>query len=306
MSLKLAPNRPGGTLILFPGALGDAVCLEPTVARLSAEGPVTLCARGGAAEVAALFPSEPCVVSLDRPEIAWLFAPLGSPTSGDDPGLAFLGRFDRVRSFTGDSSAEMRERSLRHRDARLAPFPSRGGETHASHAFLRAALGDPRAFAPWPRLEVRRLAEPASAAARRLVVHPGSGGKHKRSPERALLGVVRAWRGREGDVEVVLGPAESDESTIWEDAGAAVSRPPDVRSLVATLARASCYVGHDAGPSHAAAALGVPTVVAFVASEPKSFGPRGRAVTWLDLRGAPNDADRISERLWRCVGAELP
>jgi Glycosyltransferase family 9 (heptosyltransferase) len=305
MGLKLAPNRPGETLILFPGALGDAVCLEPTVARLSAEGPVTLCARGGAAEVAALFPSEPRVVSLDRPEIAWLFAPLGSPTSGDDPGLAFLGRFARVRSFTGDTCAEMRERSLRHPDARVAPFPSRGGGTHASHAFLRDALGDPRAFAPWPRLG-RVLAEPVSAAARRLVVHPGSGGKRKRSPERALLGVVRAWRDRGGDVEVVLGPAESDESAIWEHAGAAVSRPPDVRSLVASLSLSSCYLGHDAGPSHVAAALGVPTVVAFVTSEPKSFGPRGRAVTWLDLRGGPADADGISERLWRCVGAELP
>ena len=50
------------TAVLFPGALGDAVCLEPTVARLAGAGPVTLYARGAAGEIASLFPSAPRVV----------------------------------------------------------------------------------------------------------------------------------------------------------------------------------------------------------------------------------------------------
>jgi hypothetical protein len=294
------------TAVLFPGALGDAVCLEPAVARLAGDGPVTLYARGGAAEIAALFPSEPRVASLDGPEIARLFAPVASPAPaialGDraDPGLAFLSRFDRVRSFTGYASEELGSRLARHPDARVVPFPSREGGIHATHAFLRGALGDARVFAPAPRV---RLAPARQVATHRplLVLHPGSGGARKRAPAAVFLAVARAWRDRGGDVEIVLGPVEREEEDAWRQSGAVVLRPGDARALAETLVRASRYVGHDSGPSHVAAALGVRSAVVFVASDPRSFGPRGRAVTWLDVRAAPHDVARVGELVWRCV-----
>ena len=258
MGLKLAPNRPGEDLIAVSrGARRSRSASSPPSPRLSAEGPVTLCARGGAAEVAALFPSEPRVVSLGRPEIAWLFAPLGSPTSGDDPGLAFLGRFARVRSFTGDTCAEMRERSLRHPGARVAAFHRRGaGDPDAMRATRSSATrwATTRAFAPgraWaasspsPSSPEPILRRASPAAARRLVVHPGSGGKRKRSARaRAAQESMRAWlrprgerrrgrpRSRRERRERHLGSTPG----AWRCLG-----PRIVRSLAATLCCASCH-----------------------------------------------------------------
>src|SRR5690606_31048358 len=83
---------PSGSLLLFPGALGDAVCVEPAVAWLATRGPVTFLARGAAAEVAALFPARPTIGSIDDLRVARLFAP---KAAGDDA-PAWLAAFERV------------------------------------------------------------------------------------------------------------------------------------------------------------------------------------------------------------------
>ena len=57
--MRAGGSDEGASVVLFPGALGDAVCLEPAMAHLAACGPTTLYARGHAAEVAQSFPSLP-------------------------------------------------------------------------------------------------------------------------------------------------------------------------------------------------------------------------------------------------------
>ena len=96
------------TLVLFPGALGDAVCAEPAVNHLARSGRVEFVARGGAAEVARLFPSQPAVRSLDDARVAGLFRP-----KADDPDFpaCWLADYARVVSFTGMSSADLRARA---------------------------------------------------------------------------------------------------------------------------------------------------------------------------------------------------
>src|SRR5262245_8581815 len=101
-----ARPRPARSLLLFPGALGDTVCLEPTAAWLAGSGPLTVYARGASAEVARLFPCRPEVRSLDSPEIARLFAP---PGSADERGIPdWLASFDRIVSFTGSRDPNLR------------------------------------------------------------------------------------------------------------------------------------------------------------------------------------------------------
>ncbi len=45
--------------------------------------------------------------------------------------------------------------------------------------------------------------------------------------------------------------------------------------LAAVLRRCACFVGNDSAPMHLAAAVGVPTIGLFFATDPKRFGPRG-------------------------------
>lgn len=295
---------PDGTLLIFPGALGDAVCLEPTVARLARDGPVTFCARLGAAEVAALFPSRPRIASLDAREIAWLFAPRPAAAE-DDPGRGFLSSFARVRSFSGADSDVLRDRLAAHPDARLAPFPARESPVHASHRFLRAALGDPSALADAPRLNLDGRPGDARASGR-LILHPGSGGRAKCAPADAFIEVARRWRRAGGEARVLLGPAEAGSERAWRECGLDVVAPASVRALAEEIAGARVFLGNDSGPSHVAAALDIPSLVLFVASDPGSFGPRGRSVRWLDLRESPADAGRVAARVWEALEATLP
>jgi heptosyltransferase III len=57
----------------------------------------------------------------------------------------------------------------------------------------------------------------------------------------------------------------------------------DLYDLARWLATATLYVGNDSGISHLAAAVGVPTIAIFRASDPRIWAPRGRAgVTVLE------------------------
>lgn len=306
LGLKLTRVRGAApTLLLFPGALGDAVCFEPTVARLAAEGPVTLCARLGAAEVAALYPARPRVESLDRREVAALFAPWAVAHPREDLGVRFLEGFARVRSFTGASSASLRERFALHRDARVAAFPARELAVHASHYFLRAALDDEAVLAPAPRLvlsDTPRMRHPPNL----LVIHPGGGALAKRAPAEVFEEVARRWREAGGAVRFVLGPAEAQEVGIWRERGLDVVLPKDARALAAAMVGAAAFLGNDSGPSHVAAALGIPTTVYFIATDPASFGPRGAKVCWLDVRDAPREVAQAASRGWNSVRLALP
>lgn len=284
------------SLVLFPGALGDAVCLEPVVAWLARTGPVEVAARGAAAEVADLFPARPRVSSLDRLEVARLFAPRTA-----DPPDRWLDRYARVVSFTGAKSEEVRARLSARAGAILAPFPRRDGATHAIDEMLAAVAGADAAGGAVPTLA---LPHPVDRRPGRMVLHPGAGASAKRPPEALLRELARRWRRAAGrSVEVLLGPAEAGEDGSWRGLGV-VARPGTVEEMARRIAAADVYVGGDTGPSHVAGALGVHAVVLFVATSPARFGPRGRGVRALDLRGPGNGDGR--ETAWAALASELP
>jgi heptosyltransferase III len=59
------------------------------------------------------------------------------------------------------------------------------------------------------------------------------------------------------------------------------ARSLPLRTLAATLARASVYVGNDSGVTHLAAAAGTPAVAIFGPTDPAQWSPLGRAVRVL-------------------------
>lgn len=278
-------------MVLFPGALGDAVCLEPTIAHLARAGPVTLYARGPAARVATLYPAEPALRSLDAPEVARLFAPAGADH------LGWLDGYARIVSFTGAGTGYVRERLERTGRATVAPFPRPPLEAHAADVFLRAATGDPLARAAPPRLVAPRARErdAIDPDAPVLALFPGSGGSAKRAPASVFVALAEEWRRRcGGEPVVVLGPAELDEAAVWRAIGRVVAGD-DVRELAALLVGAAAFAGNDSGPSHVAAALCVPGIVFFTATRPQDFGPRGRGVVALALPRERHAEDEVRD-----------
>lgn len=288
-------DRGSRVLVLFPGALGDAVCLEPAIAYLAQSGPTVVHARGAAAEVAALFPARPEVRSLDGVEIARLFS------AGDDPATErWLARFARVVSFTGADVPAVAQRIGATRNGIVVHFPRPPLEVHATDYFLRAVRGDTRGDGACPRLVAPEGAAPPSERAR-LALLPGGSSAAKRAPRELLAELASRWRAARGEVDVVLGPAETDEDDAWRRLGRIV-RPADVAGLAAYLATSSAFVGNDSGPSHVAAALGVPGVVLYTTTDPAHFGPRGAAITSLRLRATADPASAA----WAVLAARLP
>jgi hypothetical protein len=292
-----AMTADAGCLVLFPGALGDAVCLEPAIAHLAATMPVTLYARGGAAEVAMLYPSPVTVRSLDAVEIARLFAPEDDPRT-----TSWLARYERVVSFTGADVPTVVRRLQSTGRGTVVRFPRPPLDEHAADLFLRAAGGDPARVAAVPRL-VRPSHGSARGAPPLLVLLPGSGGRQKRVSANLHAVLARQWRGAGGEIVIVLGPAEDGEDVVWRALGR-IERPASITALAALLASSAAFVGNDSGPSHVAAALGVPGVVLYVATAPTSFGPRARAVDAVLVPAG--DVAVATDRAWQALRCQLP
>jgi len=105
-------------------------------------------------------------------------------------------------------------------------------------------------------------------------------------------------------VTVVLGPAEDGEDGAWQSLGHVV-RPDSIAELATTLCRAAVFLGNDAGPSHVAAALGLPGVVLYAVTEPGAFGPRGEQV--IAVRVLPGvDPGGTIAGVWAALAGHLP
>ena len=284
-------------LVLFAGALGDAVCLEPAIAHLAESMAVTLYARGGAAEVAALYPSAVEVRSLDAVEIARLFAPSDDPRTRE-----WLDGFARIVSFTGAGVPVVERRLRAAGGGSVSHFPRPPLPAHAADLFLRAVGAVPERTRRVPRLVAPRVRARAGTQPT-LALLPGSGGQGKRAPRALHEALAARWCAAGGHVVVVLGPAEAGEDDGWRGIGELV-RPESVAELAAVAGGASAFVGKDAGPSHVAAALGIPGVVVYVSTRPEDFGPRGPVIAAVTL--GDDGAAAAIEAAWSALRERLP
>ncbi len=87
------------------------------------------------------------------------------------------------------------------------------------------------------------------------------------------------------EVEILWGPREHHVAAeIAAAAGVRLAPATPLLTLPQHLARARGVIGGDTGPAHLAAALGVPTVMLHLDTDPQRSGARGRRVTLLDGR----------------------
>ena len=121
-----------------------------------------------------------------------------------------------------------------------------------------------------------------------VMIHPGSGSRHKCTHPEVLASVMVALN-QEGLGALVLeGPA--DEAVMVQlrqrlPMAPTVLRGHDLPIVAGVMAQARVYIGHDSGMTHLAALLGVPTLALFGPTDSNQWAPRGAHT--VVLRGTP-------------------
>src|SRR5580700_6855496 len=175
-------------LVIFPGAIGDLMCLMPALAAISRRHPgasVELMARG---ELARLVAGRSVVVrghSIDAREVGELFA---DESAGG--ARRFFSDFDRIYSFFASDDSRFRARLAAATDGEVSFHPFRpGGEGHVSAGYLRSigegALPIHARLEPTPddlAAASRVLARLKCDSSNLIVIFPGSGSPGKNWP----------------------------------------------------------------------------------------------------------------------------
>jgi heptosyltransferase-2 len=269
-------------LVIFPGALGDLMCLMPAlgaIARRHAPASVELMARIELARLAAGRTVVARAHSIDAREVGALFT---DEPAVDSDARRFFADFDRIYSFFASDDLDFRARIRAATDAAVSFHPFRpGGGGHVSAAYLRAIECDETASPTYPRLEptpddlaaaARVIAQSGCSRSNLIVIFPGSGSPAKNWPADKFAALASKLSNR-ANVAVILGPAEISIEPIFRDSGVRVLKNLDLPTVAAIARLASAFVGNDSGVSHLAAATGASGVVIFGPTDPARWRP---------------------------------
>lgn len=302
-------NGASGTLIIFPGALGDLICLEPTLhalVRRHGES-LELMARAELARFAVGRMGIAAGHSIDRREMSLLFA----GDAAQAPARKFFGKFGRVYSFFASDNETFRG-ALAAAAAGPVSFHSfrPPGAGHVGQGYLRS-IGEEAAVPP--RARIKPSPEDIAAASRHLarmgirpgefaLIFPGSGSPGKNWPGENYAALAGRLRDKIAPI-VIIGPAEYESRAFFESRGLAVMSELELGEVAGIAAMARCFVGNDSGVSHLAAAAGARGVVLFGPTDPARWAPLGDVATIRrDPLGAitPDEAFASLANMLRC------
>jgi glycosyl transferase family 9 (putative heptosyltransferase) len=276
-------TSPRGPLVVFPGALGDFVCLVPALEKISARRtrrPTLLC-KGDLvplARVTGIAEAEP----LEGRRASWLFSAAPPPEADK-----FFSGFGSIESFTGKGVLEV--------ERNIARWQGAGGRVHSFRPIepMHLARHFLRCLAPedgWLKvpehtllslrddLIARHASTTASEGSPPLIIHPGSGGRAKRWSRTGFAEIARRYVERNRGVVILLGPAEEAEIGEWQQPGVRVVAGLDLVAVAAILAACGGYLGNDSGASHLAGAVGACGVAIFGPTDPRCWRPLSRRI----------------------------
>ncbi|HUI25640.1 MAG TPA: glycosyltransferase family 9 protein [Candidatus Kryptonia bacterium] len=279
-------------LILFPGALGDFLCVLPSIHALQQEhGGALVIANPGALELIEHGPF--ATASMDRREVADLFA----ASEPHEATRALFGDFAVAHSWTGydHPGFAARLRSLSSGIVHLHKFRGMAPREHVVDYHARCVGLPPSRLQVWTTSSddewaSQWLARHFDSRAPLLLAHPGSGAARKNWE--GFDELVRRLSARSHAVAALLGPAEV-ERTPMLDLRVPTVRNVGLRRIAALLRRAVLYIGNDSGISHLARAVGTPSLVLFGATDALRWAPRGATVIEVPEQCAQCGPERL-------------
>jgi ADP-heptose:LPS heptosyltransferase len=289
---------PDALLVVHPGALGDLVVAFDSLLRLRRRFPggIDGVCQGHLGRLAAGLGIFRRAVAMEAAVFAGLYT---DASGGVDTALVdFFRPYKAVLLFSNSTAlAQGVRRVFRKPLHRIPPRPPRHRRIHvhdhlmdqlAAEGLLRRS--DTAALFPpgFPSLKTGTDGGTRGAA---VFIHPGSGSPRKNWPLERFAALARRLLGAGMRPEFVLGPAEGRlRATLLEDDGPwPCHTPATLDDFAARLTRGGAYVGNDAGGTHLAAFLGLPTLALFGPSDPLRWRPRGRRTSVLTAPGAPCD-----------------
>jgi ADP-heptose:LPS heptosyltransferase len=275
--------------ILFPGALGDFICLLPALHALARDAQLEIFAK---TEFADIVSADIQVRALERYEINRLFV----AGAASEPRVRdFFSPYERIYSWMGNGQPVFAGElaAVAPRRGRLFAFQGADPALHQADYYV-SCLGlskvSPRASNLPPRPEALRWREgfwDKHGLKRKavLVLAPGSGAKEKNWPGAYFAAIARWWRERTGGEAIVLvGPVEQERGGLDHLVDGFISaRNLSLAQVAALLQRANLFVGNDSGISHLAAFVGAPAVALFGPSDRRRWSPRGPKFKVLSL-----------------------
>ncbi len=150
---------------------------------------------------------------------------------------------------------------------------------------------------PWPIVQIamsqmlnavcQRGIGTRATAGNAIVIHPGAGHPEKCWPLANFVALIQRLRQEypQRPIYVLLGEVELDRCSASDiqmlHSVAEVVQPAALSDLAIQLRHATAFIGHDSGPAHLAAMLGVPTIALF-GNDPRRWRPLGPRVHTLD------------------------
>ena len=276
---QIVKDRKMNTLVMRPGAIGDALLSFPTLHALRAKYAakrITFVSNASVLPLARAWKLADDVSDFEQTQWSELF----STTGIRDAGLReLLAATSMAICWLGDPD-HLVEGNLRQAGLKkIVIAPGRPPQSSYAHVaeYLASTVKIPvKQVRAWhPTLPA------APKAGRTVAIHPGSGGERKNWPIASFVEIVNGLWQENCSVLLLAGPAEEQKLAYLQSH----LKPP--RDLYSTLVNApllevaqqlrQCrgYLGNDSGMTHLAAMLGVPTVAI--------FGPGSRTSNWEPL-----------------------
>jgi ADP-heptose:LPS heptosyltransferase len=243
------------TLVIHIGAIGDFLLTCPMLPGLR---PVELLGRPERVGLAVAGGIADAAHDVDAVEFSSVFSEPSRRLR------AFLAGYDRCIVWIRDDDGRIARNIAACGVPEVRAFPGLPPNDWTRHAteYYASCLG--LDTPPPVRLDIA-----PSATAPDVIIHPGSGGRHKVWPIEHFAAVTDLLERRGLTVQWWTGPAEEDTVS-----------PRPMRSgllpeLAAELSGARLYIGNDSGITHLAAAVGCSAIAIFGPTNPAVWAPRG-------------------------------
>ncbi|MEM8783588.1 MAG: glycosyltransferase family 9 protein [Planctomycetota bacterium] len=274
-------------LVFHQAALGDFVLAVSTLRRLpAAEGPVVLVVPWSHGRVAARLMPDAKVLDAELFEFTRLWSEDGPSTVSPAVAEVFHAARRVVNFVAEPDSAWTKNVGRVCGDAPIVTVRPRPDTD--SHRPIRVWHGH-QLEAQGVRLDNESeatlfgtplLADNKPNPGRRWAIHPGSGGVAKCWPVAHFAALAERLIERGDACDFLVGPAEIERGVADAlrdrlDDAVRIQELREIDALCFALADATHYLGNDAGPTHLAAQLGLPTTALFGPSDPRVWAPVG-------------------------------